>query len=109
AGRVLQRELPVGVAAVDDDVARLAGLDELVDGLGRRIARGYYDPHHPRLRLERLDEILESVGAGGALRDVSLHRVGWLVECDELVAAIRLAHAHVAADAAPPGDLHRRG
>src|SRR3989442_8416150 len=29
AGRVLQRELPVGVAAVDDDVARLAELDEL--------------------------------------------------------------------------------
>ena len=56
----------VGVAAVDDRVARLQVLEQLLDlGLGG-VARRDHDPHRPRL-LELLDELLDGVGRHGAL------------------------------------------
>src|SRR5260370_8015702 len=47
-------DLPVGVAAVDDDVARVAERRELIDGLGRGIAGGDPPPPPPPPGLKTL-------------------------------------------------------
>src|SRR5207253_10745605 len=45
ARRVLQGDLPVRVAAVDDDVSGVAELDQLVDALRGGLAGRHHHPH----------------------------------------------------------------
>ena len=70
ACRVLQGDLPVRVAAVDDDVSGVAELDQRVDALRGGLAGRHHHPHDARARLERLDEVLKRVGPHGALGDM---------------------------------------
>src|SRR5229473_2137393 len=104
--RVTHRDLPVRVAAVDDDVARVAELGELIDRFGRRVARGNHYPHHTRLRLEGIDELLHRQRGDCSLRCLLLDRIRGTVVRDHAVAALHEAQDHVAAHAAQSDHPH---
>src|SRR6202042_2886252 len=63
----------VGVAAVDDDVARLHALGQLIDRVPGDLARGHHHPGRPRL-VERGDEVVQGRRAGRALAGQLLDR-----------------------------------
>jgi hypothetical protein len=95
---------PLGVAAVDDRVAAVEQLGELVDGLLRRRARGDHDPDHAR-SLELPDEILQRARARCAVLDRLLDRLLVEVERDDLVLGVTTdAVHHVPAHLAEPDE-----
>src|SRR5215211_1929495 len=100
---------PAGVAAVDDRVAPLEQLAELVDGLLGGLAGGDHDPHGAR-RIELPDQLLERAGARGAAALGPAHRLLAEVERDDLMIRVAVdAMDHVAAHL-PQSDeaqLHR--
>src|SRR2546430_3265010 len=107
-GAVVERDLPVGVAAVDDDVARVAQTDQLVDRLSRVLAGRDHDPHDPRPLLEAGDKCFPRVGARRALVRVPLDGLGGQVERNHPMTALQQTQGHVAAHAteAHESDLH---
>src|SRR5207302_5043618 len=104
AGAVVERDLPVGVAAVDDDVAGVAQVDELIDRLCRRVAGRHHDPHDSGTALKLSDEVLPAPRPDRALRRMRLHRGLGEVECDDTVTTLDQAQRHIAAHAAQTDD-----
>ena len=99
---------PLRVAAVDDHVAAVEQLGELVDRLLRGLAGGDHDPHDPR-RLQLLDEVLQRARARGAVLDRLLDGLLVEVERDDLVVGVAAdAVHHVAAHLAQPDETDLR-
>src|SRR5215212_4040755 len=98
----------IGVAAVDDYVARTHESEELIDnGVYQR--RRDHQPDCARL-LELRDEVVERLGADCALVHDRLHRFRAAVVNNTLVAAAQKAPHHVGAHAAEANhsDLHQK-
>jgi hypothetical protein len=92
----------VAVAAVDDRVAGLEVLDELVDDLLDE-RRRHHDPDRARL-VELPHQVRERARAGGALGPELRHGVRIDVEDDDLVPVLHQAARHVCAH--PPESDH---
>src|SRR6185437_4309670 len=93
---------PTGVAAVDDRVAAIEQLGQLVDSLLRGRAGRDHDPHDPRRR-ELLDELSQRARAGGPVPDRLPDGLLVEVEGDDLVLGVAPdAVHHVAAHLAQP-------
>ena len=103
---VLEGDLPVGVAAVDDDVPGVAELDELVDRLGGGVAGRDHDPHDAGPVLEFLDELFPGARADRSLVGVALDSFRREVERDHPVSSLQKAQHHVAAHAAEADHPH---
>ena len=89
----------VGIAAVDDRVAGLEQLRQLVDRAFGRIARGHHHPYAAR-RLEPGDEVLQRIDAVGAEgRDFFAFRIVEVERDDLMIVAPQPfdhVHAHFA-------------
>src|SRR5207245_609072 len=90
-------------AAVDEQVARLADVHELVQVVIRRSAGRQHEPDVARW-CELLNQVLERGSAHGAVADRLLDWTRTAVESDDLVAAERQAVNHIAAHAAKPDE-----
>ena len=91
----------VGVAAVDDDVARGQPRQQLLDGLVHRRAGRHHEPDNAR-EAQLFDEIAEGIDAHGALVDHSLDRFGAAIVADDPMTAAHQPFGHVGAHAAQP-------
>ena len=89
----------VGVATVDDGVAGLHVLRELLHGLFRGAASGNHDPGGSR-RFQFADEIFQGRGTTGAFAGQFFDGVGAEIGNYELMSAAHQAARHVRAHAA---------
>ncbi len=95
---------PLGVAAVDDDVAGLQQSREFLDRLLRGVAGRNHDPDHPRpVAAQVPDHVLQRERAGGADAHELFHDRLVTVVHDDLVVRLGVDPAnHVAAHLAEP-------
>ena len=99
ACRVFEGDLPVGVAAVDHNVAWLTQIGQLLNRLGGRFTRGHHHPRHPRPLSEGPEQRLERARALGAFGLASADGLVRSVVDKNSMSVAKQARDHVAAHA----------